>query len=290
VSRWRASAAPKRAGARVLASRASRGDGGGGGGQQRCLQPAAPAALMQALAPGEAQLPAPLMRLLCRLAAARHFFANGVRRSYDDRAQGAWRLIVEALPEHWHAKETGGAESLESRIDFFEVAARTFLAIIHAEHELRFGFAGQRRGAAVIGSQRSEDLLPIMVFVGQQPDLPTLVAAQRSGTVEQGLRVGRSDLAQLPPAQAQSLRENEKRPGRQRRLLVLESSPSRGSEEPQAESEESEDRRLANSRQLAGASLAGDARQGVTASSRSSLSSCLPNACRTCNSAALAAK
>jgi hypothetical protein len=33
------------------------------------------------------------------------------------------RLVVEALPEHRHAKETGSAESLEGRIDFFEVAA-----------------------------------------------------------------------------------------------------------------------------------------------------------------------
>ncbi|EXI80101.1 MAG: hypothetical protein AW10_01981 [Candidatus Accumulibacter appositus] len=67
----------------------------------------------------------------------------------------------------------------------------------------------------MIGGKRGEDLLPIVVFVGQQPDLAALLAAQRSGTVEQGLCAGRGEVAQLPPAQTKPLCEKEKRPGRE---------------------------------------------------------------------------
>ena len=100
------------------------------------------------------------------------------------------------------------------------MAARTFLAVVHAEDELRFRPAGERRCAAVIGGQRGENLLPIVAFVGQQPDLAALVAAQGSGAVEQGLRAWRSDVAQLSHAQAEALGENEKRPGGQCRPPV----------------------------------------------------------------------
>jgi hypothetical protein len=33
-------------------------------------------------------------------------------------------------------------------------------------------------GAAMVGGQRGKDLLPVMVLVGQQPDLAALLAAQ----------------------------------------------------------------------------------------------------------------
>ncbi|KFB72382.1 MAG: hypothetical protein AW09_002430 [Candidatus Accumulibacter phosphatis] len=170
---------------------------------------------MQAFAPRQAQLATLLMPPVRCLGAGRHGLAHAIRRAYDDRAQSRRELVVEALPEHRGAEETGCTEGLESRVDFFEVAATAFLAIVHAENPLRLGFAGQRRCAAMIGEQGCKDLLPIVVFVGQQPDQAALVASQGIGAAKQGIHPGSAKLAQLATSPPQSLCQDEQRPGGQ---------------------------------------------------------------------------
>jgi hypothetical protein len=70
-------------------------------------------------------------------------------------------------------------------------------------------------GAAMVGGQRGKDLLPVMVLVGQQPDLAALLAGQGIGTAQQRVGSDRAQVAQLAAAQPQSLGENEQRPGGQ---------------------------------------------------------------------------
>jgi hypothetical protein len=74
-------------------------------------------------------------------------------------------------------------------------------------------------GAAMIGGQRGEDLLPIVVFVGQQPDLAALLAAQRIGAATACAPAERSEVAQArapPTPVAARERTAARRPGRLR--------------------------------------------------------------------------
>jgi hypothetical protein len=175
--------APRRPGASVRASSPSRAHGAAAaissaaaGSRAGCPGAAAPAK------PGAAA-PA-LMHAVGRLAAGRHFFAHGILRAHDDRTQGRRCLVVKALPEHRQAEESGRAEGLDRRIDFFEVASCAFLAVVHAENELRLRLAGSAaRGRG--WRQRGQNLLPVMVLVGQQPDLAALLVGQRIGTAQQ---------------------------------------------------------------------------------------------------------
>ena len=188
--------------------------------QQRRLQPAAPATLVQAFAPDQARLPTPLMPLCGHRGNGRRGLAHRVLGPYDDWAKGRRHLVVEALPKHRDTEEAGGAESLESRIDFLEMAARSLLAIVHAQHELRLCSARERRCPAVIGDQGRQDLLPIVVLVGEQPDPTTLVGAQRDGAGVQRGCADRPHFPQFASAESQPLRQREQRPGRQRLTIA----------------------------------------------------------------------
>ncbi len=98
--------------------------------------------------------------------------------------------------------------------------ARSLLAIVHAQHELRLCFAREHRRPAVIGDQGRQDLLPIVVLVGEQPDPTTLVGAQRDGAGVQRGCADRPHFPQFASAESQPLRQREQRPGRQRLTIA----------------------------------------------------------------------
>ncbi|MEF8759400.1 MAG: hypothetical protein V5B36_06650 [Candidatus Accumulibacter sp. UW25] len=153
---------------------------------------------------------------LCGFAARWNDFTNGIHRADDDRAERARGLVIETLPAHRQAEETGRAEGFAGRIHFFEVASGAFLAVIHAEDELRFGLACERGHATVVGGQRSEDLLPVVAFIGQQPDLAAFASlsevAQASSACAPSAVNSCSSCALMPSR----WRKDEQRPGDER--------------------------------------------------------------------------
>jgi hypothetical protein len=215
ASRERPSQAPRRPGASVRASSPSSAHGAAAAISSAAARAAAPTPLMQPLPPRQAP-PAPaLMHALRRLAAGQHCFTHGMLGTHHDRTQGRRCLVVKALPEHRQAEESGRTESLDRRIDFFEVASRAFLAVVHAEHELRRPACRQRMGAAVVGLQRGQNLPPVMVLVGQQPDLAALLASSESAQRSSACGALRPERAQFAATKPETLGQDEQRPGRQ---------------------------------------------------------------------------
>ena len=114
--------------------------------QQRPGQRRAARRLLHALAPGKALAAAePVAADRCLLA-GRGVLAYLVHRLHDNRAERRPRVVVDALPVHRDTEEAGGAVGRDGRRHFLEVTARAFLAVVHAEDDLRAGRAGQRGG------------------------------------------------------------------------------------------------------------------------------------------------
>ncbi len=186
----------------------------GDGSQQRRQQAAAAARLVQPLLPAQAQPAPPQVLPVCHLGCRRDALAHRVRRPDDDRAEGRRSIVIDPLPEHRYAEETGGTEGFVGRIDLLEVAAGSLLTIVHAEDELCRRLRHARRRATAVRRQGSEDPLPVVMLVGQQPGQAAFGLGQRGGTGEQGLRASRAEFAQLAGAETEVLGEDEQRPGR----------------------------------------------------------------------------
>jgi hypothetical protein len=64
-------------------------------------------------------------------------FVHGMRGFYDDRAQGYSVGIVDSGVVNGDAIESGRAEGLDFRIEFFKLASDRFLTLIDAKEDLR---------------------------------------------------------------------------------------------------------------------------------------------------------
>ena len=99
--------------------------------------------LVQAILPAQAAGMA--AAVFGRRAVSADFFDTGhfmhvVRRDDDRRHHRAQRCrlaVVEAVVVLEHGEVRGAAQGFELRIHFLEVAAHAFLAVVHAEHQLR---------------------------------------------------------------------------------------------------------------------------------------------------------
>jgi hypothetical protein len=111
-----------------------------------------------------------------------------------------------------------GAQGLDVRLAFFEVAAQTFLAVVHAEHQLgswRRGCCGAiaPQPASMARRQRGEDLLAVMALVGLQPHPGGAFGGEFCQAVEQALGTRRAERGQRRGIDAEMLAEQEQRPG-----------------------------------------------------------------------------
>ena len=156
--------------ARRQRRRGQRGEGRHAGQrrQQRPAQGLAAGRLVEAFAPAQAFLALRDMPRQPGRSRGPDGLAHEVGRLHDDRAERALLRVIKALPPHRHAEETGGAVGNDVRRDFLEMAARAFLAVVHAHHDLG---RGCRHGklTILVGAQAGEQLLAIMPLVGEQP-------------------------------------------------------------------------------------------------------------------------
>ena len=104
-------------------------------GHQRAAGQIVARGAMQAFLPRHAQCPATLMQGEFRRIVS--LFAHSIGRRHHHRAQRRRLCIIKPDPVHGDTEEASCTEGLQRRVDFFEVAARAFFAVIHAENQLR---------------------------------------------------------------------------------------------------------------------------------------------------------
>ena len=154
------------------------------------------------------------------LAASQGLLAHQPLGRHHHRAEGDRLRVVQPLPVHRQAEEAGGAEGLDVRRDLLEVATRAFLAVIHAHHHLR---RRRRNGLAAtgVGGQGAEQLLPVMPFVGLQPELAAQFRRQSRQFVEQRPRPGGVQACRCRRAQLLEQAGQGTRLGRRRSVVEM---------------------------------------------------------------------
>src|SRR5690348_6496015 len=91
----------------------------------------------------------------------------------DNGAQRRHPAVIQAFIIYGYAKKPRGTERFNCRIQFFQMPAKAFLAVVYTENNLRVGpcIAPGPCAAVVVGAQRLKKGFAIIPLISIKPDL-----------------------------------------------------------------------------------------------------------------------